>query len=284
LIENALAELQLQPEQRRQIDELKAQAKARHAPVKEAMRALAIALAAQIEKGDIDRCALDKMVTDLASAMAKAHPGDRAALQGLHAILNSEQRTKLVDGIKRGLDEHMKMHGAQRVTEKIARKLDLREDQKVSVQKILTAFQEVRKAQPGAGEHGKRWKAILDAFTGDRFVLDEVAPATDVTAKRTRLIERHLVVLEAILPVLTDAQRTTLVEKIREKAGAKDASRGGEEEEEDDDDEEEDEEGAREKPQEAVGTTSEPVTAANAVSDADVDEMLVGMEKPDQTD
>jgi hypothetical protein len=101
LIDKALAEVQLRPEQKTEVETLKAEAEKRHAPVKAAKDEFALRLAGQIEDGKIARCGLAPQITALAAATAKAHPGDRAAFEQLHSILDPDQRAAFVDALKR---------------------------------------------------------------------------------------------------------------------------------------------------------------------------------------
>jgi hypothetical protein len=99
----------------------------------------------------------------------------------------------------------------------MAKKLNLDEDQKASLEKILTGLREVREAEPWYAAHRERWARILNAFKGDHFALDEVAPMGDVAKHTTAKVEHKLWAGEAILPVLTTDQRKVAADKIREK-------------------------------------------------------------------
>jgi hypothetical protein len=215
LIERALEELQLRPDQKEAIDAMKAQAAERHAPVKAARRALATAIADQLEKGDLDRCALAQKVDALASAAGQAHPGDRADFERLHSILDSQQRKAFVDALKRQWESMEKMHEPSALADKIAKKLSLSPEQRTRLEKVLTGLREIRRAEPWYAAHRERWTKILDAFEGDHFVLDDVAPMGDATAHAKARVERHLWAGEAIFPVFTPDQRKLLAEKIR---------------------------------------------------------------------
>jgi Spy/CpxP family protein refolding chaperone len=216
LIEKALDEVQLRPEQKAAVEKLKAEAVRRHAPAKAWKQQFAMQLADQIEKGKIDRCALAPTTKTLAWMSAEARPGDRAAFERLHSILDPGQRAEFVDALKRQWEAHEKMHEPAALAEKMANELYLTPDQKASVGKILDGIHEIREAQPSSAAHRERWAKILDAFKSDHFVLDEVAPLGDVAAHTAAKVERMLWAGEAILPVLKPEQRKALADKLRE--------------------------------------------------------------------
>jgi hypothetical protein len=216
LIDKALDEVQLRPDQKAAVETLKAEAEKRHAPVKAAKDRLAIALADQVEKGELDRCAVGPEVKALGSARADAHPGDRAAFEKLHSILDPGQRAVFVDALKRQWDALEKMHDPAALADKMTSELKLSADQKTSMERILAGLREVHEAQPSYAAHRERWRKILDAFKGDHFVLDQVAPESDVAAHTAARVERMLWAKEAILPVLNPEQRKLVADKIRE--------------------------------------------------------------------
>jgi hypothetical protein len=226
LFDQALDQVQLRPDQKTAVEAMKAEAEKRHAPVKAAKGQFLLAMADQVEKGDLDRCALASSIKGLASAVAEAHPGDRADFEKLHSLLDPAQRTAFVAALKQLWQSHEKMHEPAALADKMAKELSLSTDQKTSVEKILTGLHEVREAEPWHAEHHARWTKILDAFSSDNFALDQVAPMGDVAAHTTKKVEGMLWAKEAILPVLSSDQRKTVADKIRERAkGAAPASR-----------------------------------------------------------
>jgi hypothetical protein len=230
LIERALDELQLRPDQREAIDAMKAQAKQRHAPVKAAKVALATAVADQLERGELDRCGLAQKIDALASAAGQAHPGDRADFERLHSILDPQQRKSFVDALKRQWESIEQMHEPSALADKIAKKLGLSSDQRTRLEKVLTGLREIRRAEPWYAAHRERWTKILDAFEGDHFVLDDVAPMGDAVAHAKARVERRLWAGEAVIPVFSRDQRKGLADKIRAWVNEAGSERGTEHE------------------------------------------------------
>jgi len=217
VFEQALADVELRPDQIKAVEAMKSEAKKRHEPVKAAKRELATAVADQIEAGKIDRCALDTEIDKVASAKAQAHPGDRAAFEKLHSILDRDQRTKFVDALKQRWQAHRQTRESSALADKMARMLGLTDEQKDKVEKVLSGLHEIGEALGVHEGHREKWTKILEAFKGDKFSLDEIAPMGDVAAMTKKGIEGHLWAAEAILPILDKDQRTLLAEKIREK-------------------------------------------------------------------
>lgn len=224
--DQAFAEAQLRPEQRPEVDKLRSEYKARHEPVRAAKRELMSAVAAQIETGKIDRCALASPIKEVASAMAQARPADRAALERLHEIMDPDQRAKFVDALRRGWEARERARAPRAMAEKVEKELNLTPDQGEKLERIFTGLREVRDAQPAKAENRERWRKMLDAFKTDRFVIDEAAPMGDVAAQTTEKLEFGLWAGEAVVPVLNAEQRRTLAQRIREKASAHDTEGG----------------------------------------------------------
>jgi Spy/CpxP family protein refolding chaperone len=215
LFEEALEEVQLRPEQKAAIDDLKADAKNRHASAKMIKGQLALQIADQIEQGKIDRCTLGPTIRALASAKAQARPGDRAAFERLHAILDPGQRATFVDALKNEVESVMKEHEPAPLADNIAKSLNLSSEQRANIEKILDGLRAIRQAQPWYAAHREMWTKILDAFKTDHFVLDEIAPMKNPEAHTAAKVEQMLWAGEAILPVLTPEQCKAIADKIR---------------------------------------------------------------------
>ena len=217
MFERALEGLELRPSQWKALDELRMDADQRYAPVKSAKRGLMMALADQVEQGKIDRCELAPRVEWVASAKSKAHPGDRAALQRMHSILDKQQRGRFVGSLREQWRSYQQMMSAESVVERMDRELRLTEEQETKLRGIVSGLLEI--ADIAHAPARERWTRILDAFEGDDFALDEVAPMEqDLEEKYTRMLGGHLWAAEVVVPVLDEKQRGMLAEKMREKA------------------------------------------------------------------
>jgi Spy/CpxP family protein refolding chaperone len=218
VFEQALASVQLRPDQKKAVDELMAQSEERHAPVKAAKAKLMMAIAEQVERGKIDRCELNASIDELAAAKAKAQPGDRAALERLHRILDADQRAKFATGLVDAFHAYEKGREPKEKLEKMAKALHLTDEQKAKIEKIFATARDVFDVDAKRAAKHERWAKILESFKGDKFELDKVAPAEDRAAKVKEHMDKHLWLSEAILPILTHDQRMLAAEKIRSKA------------------------------------------------------------------
>lgn len=235
----ALEDVDLRPEQKKEIGKLESDAEERRAPVKAAKREFVLALADQVEKGKIDRCEMAPKVKALSAKMADAKPGDREAFERLHQILDPEQRGEFVDALKKHWEEHKKAHESGAMVDKLAETLDLSSAQKDRVKHIVAGLKEIRDADPARAERRERWSKILEAFKGDQFEMDEVAPMRDAAGKSAKKIDGALWAAEAVLPALTKEQRTLGAQKMRDHVNERTAhderQMGGEEPSSDDD-------------------------------------------------
>lgn len=222
MFDRALEAAVLRPEQRAAVDELKTAAKERHKPVQRAKRELMRTVADQIEEGKIDRCALEPQVDTLASAMLKAKKGDRKDFEKLHGILDEQQRGRFVESLKAQWEEMKRAHSTDAMLDKLDRELELTDDQRTRLHEIIDGLKQIREASAERAEYRERWSRILEAFKGDEFDLDAIAPVKEDAKERlTRWIDGRLWGGEVILPVLNEEQRTKLAKLLREKSGEK---------------------------------------------------------------
>jgi Spy/CpxP family protein refolding chaperone len=63
--------------------------------------------------------------------------------------------------------------------------------------------------------HKENAQKVLDAFKGDRFVLDEVAPKKDTREMAAKMSGHFLRMAETVMPILTPEQRTIAAQKLR---------------------------------------------------------------------
>jgi hypothetical protein len=61
---------------------------------------------------------------------------------------------------------------------------------------------------------------MFEAFKGEAFVLDQVAPPVDVKAMTADRTGRFVEIAREVLPLLTPEQRAIAAEKLRERAAA----------------------------------------------------------------
>jgi hypothetical protein len=193
-----------------------------------------LAVADQVQAGQIDRAALKPRVDALTAALVKAQPADRASFEQLHSLLSSEQRASFVDSIQARVGAHKGEGQGRQAMKQWAVDLQLSDGQKTQIRSALRARFHAGDAehadqQPGehGGEHpwagpGRHGAEVFAAFKQDRFVMDEVAPSRDLSQAAAKMSDHVLGLAETVLPFLTPEQRTIAAQKIRDKAEAAD--------------------------------------------------------------
>jgi Spy/CpxP family protein refolding chaperone len=218
---DALGDVPLTTTQRAAIEKLATDTEARHADARAARKDLVLAVAAQVQAGQIDRAALQPKIDVLVAGLQKAQPADRAAFEQLHAILTADQRTAFVDAMQARIGQRVGQVRDKHPLKQWAEDLGLTEDQRSQIKDAMkqqrNASAEGHDGAPWAEarEHGAK---VMSAFKQDRFVMDEVSPAADVATKAQKMSDHMLGIAQAALPVLTAPQRAIAAQKLRDRA------------------------------------------------------------------
>ncbi|MDB5213151.1 MAG: hypothetical protein JWO86_1078 [Myxococcaceae bacterium] len=239
---DALGEVALRPDQRTELEKLAASAEQRHVAMADGKKDLMLAVADQIEKGTIDRSALQPKIDRIIADLEKGRPEDTASLARMHAILDPEQRNAFADALeakfknghhggKRGGEksEHgakgeagdhaggpKGMHGMMQLAED----LKLTDDQKSQIKDALKAGREGHSFRE-TFDRMSEGKKVLESFRSDKFDANVATPAPEKLRERAAIgTSRALGVAEKILPILTADQRKIAAEKLRTMAGS----------------------------------------------------------------
>jgi Spy/CpxP family protein refolding chaperone len=208
--------------QRQQIEALAQQERATHANVAAARGQLLQALATRVAAGSVDDAALAPSVQAVEGAIEADEPGDRASLEKLHAILTPAQRVELVTRIESHTHRAVERApdaggpGGMRGGLLWGHALDLTPAQRDQIKANL--------ASSGPAVDKSVWKEaresrqhVLEAFKGDRFVMNEGAPQKDPRMGEQG-IEHIVRIAKASAPVLTAEQRATAAAKLQKMA------------------------------------------------------------------
>jgi len=240
-IAEALGQVALRADQRAAIEQLATDYEARMAPVLKARTDLANAIADQVQAGAIDRTALQPKIDALLAAKQANQPQNRAAFEKLHDLLTSDQRAAFVAAMQNH-QGHEHVRGAMRGRmQKWAADLGLTQDQQDQIHEKIRARWQAHLAQTVTGTDEQKtnavqdgqmmarghamheqWKATLEAFKGDKFSMDQVAPVQNDKPMVDQMAGHMLGMLETALPVLTPAQRATAAQKLRDRASKMD--------------------------------------------------------------
>ncbi len=237
-VADALATVPLRADQRATLEQMAKDAETRMEPARKARADLMVAIADQIQAGNIDKTALQPKIDALAAAHQAVQPQNRAAFEKLHDLLTPDQRLAFVNAMESRHEqhaEHAQGEGPRGRMHKWATELGLSQDQQDQIKQKLTARWQahVANATTGADPSGaaadghmlakghemhQQYKAMLEAFKGDKFSMDQVAPAPDHKEMANGFAGHMLGMLETALPVLTPDQRATAANKLRERA------------------------------------------------------------------
>lgn len=246
-VQQAVSTLQLRADQKTQIDQLFADAKASHEKAKQdgqaARKDLFTALAAQVEAGKVDRAALEPKIAAAGAVHTQARTADGVALEKLHAILDSSQRNALVDALEKehaghehgprgdhgfAGEEHEHDQGqahargerGERGHGSFFKDLNLSEDQKAKIHDAMKADWDQKKQAFEMNKNGKGFhegiKKALESFRGDTFSASAFAPPAGAPMMHDRaggLV--HF--FEIATPILTPEQRTAAAADLRAK-------------------------------------------------------------------
>jgi hypothetical protein len=223
----ALAAVPLRADQRAEIEQLASDAETRHGAAKSARAALMTALADQMQRGSIDRVALQPRIDAAAAAFTQSRPADRAGMERLHALLDASQRGAFVDALEAKFEAQHESRTQERqaghgMLKEWATDLSLSDAQQAQIKDQLHAMHAMKE---GAEGHHGAWKQgvhhgkqVMEAFRGERFVLDEIAPQADPQPKAGAMADRMISLAEVVLPILTPEQRSLAAAKLRARA------------------------------------------------------------------
>jgi Spy/CpxP family protein refolding chaperone len=237
----ALGEVPLKNEQRTELEKIATEADQRHASMADGRKELANAIAEQIEKGAIDRAALQPKIDRVVADFEKVRPADQAAIARVHAILDADQRNAFVDALEKKLGEarehHKGQHGGFGHMMKLADELKLTDAQKDQIKTVLMEAHKEHKehkkdGERVGGEHGGRGghhrdghkahhggpgggKHGLEAFRQDKYDPTAGGPHGDVKERAAQGTTHMVGLAEKILPILTPEQRKIAADKLR---------------------------------------------------------------------
>jgi Spy/CpxP family protein refolding chaperone len=228
VIADALGDVPLTASQRAAIEKLATDTDARHADSRAARKDLMLAIAAQVQAGQIDRAALQPKIDALVASLVRAQPADRAALEQLHGLLTPDQRTAFADALEARIAERISQVHDKHPMKQWAVDLQLSDQQKAQIKDAMKQRWQTAQAQheghdaPPWAEAHQQGAKIISAFKQERFVMDEVVPPKDLGAKAQKMSDHLLGMAEIALPILTPQQRAIAAQKVRDHAESMD--------------------------------------------------------------
>lgn len=218
LVADALSKVCLSDDQRGAVEQLGREVKPKAEEVSTARHAFVTTLAEQVRADNFDDSALKSKIDDLVKAREDASPVLRKALEDLHAILDTGQRAAFVDAIEGDMKQISDALKGR--LDSLATDLGLSDDQKSRIKDVLT------KAQADNEVDRDRAKAVFDAFKGDQFSIDQIAPESDVGMRTRQRDEQMVSNARQIADILTADQRSKLADKIESRVEGGGSSTG----------------------------------------------------------
>ena len=240
LIREVLGELDLTAEQEPRVDALVEKVAAIEAEHLAARQAVDRVLADGVRAGTIDLPAVESAMMAARGVLEARRDAAAELANQLHAALTPDQRSDLVGAIEDRIAQRMLDKGAHHhhgmKGDKVARLLrgvELDEAQRGRVETALEEARAAAKAEHEAREaeeatEGSRHErhaamrdkalAALGAFEGESFDARQFLPESLDGIGKHGHGARRAAMLAAILPLLTDAQRTELADRMSEPA------------------------------------------------------------------
>jgi Spy/CpxP family protein refolding chaperone len=218
LVADALSKVCLSDDQRAKVEQLGNDVAPKDKEVADAEHAFVKDLADQFKSGSIDDADLKAEIDALVKAHEDASPVLRKALEGLHGILDAGQRATFVDALEGRMKELRDASGGW--LNDMTKDLGLSDDQKQRLEDVMG------KAQPQVAKERDGATALFDAFKGNDFSVESIAPESQIGSRVRARAEGMVTLAKEIAGILTPEQRAKLVDEMEAKAGA---AGGGEE-------------------------------------------------------
>jgi Spy/CpxP family protein refolding chaperone len=220
------------PEQKAQVDKIKADLHAKTQPVRDAQKVVLTTLADGVAAGSIDMAKVDAAIAGVTTAAGQVHGATIDVYNQLHAVLRPEQRAALVDKVEAHFLVWKESNGDEKAAAKeheegghiahLAKEIGLSNDQveklKASFGSSIAAHAQAHGSFNGA-EAEAHMKAFGAAFTADTFDANSLTTSNAAhTSMATWGVSRMARFYEALTPVLTPEQRTKVADKLRDHA------------------------------------------------------------------
>jgi Spy/CpxP family protein refolding chaperone len=221
----SLDTLGVSPDQRATVEALRSDLHARMEQARAAEQSLVATLADGLAAGSIDTAKVDLALARLTAAAGALPDASADALNRLHDVLTPPQRNALVDKVQAHWavwqKENAAETGASRPEGRLA---TLQEDLELTtaqVDRIRAALADETRSVPKLDRAAvaTHLRSFSDAFRNERFDARTLTTASSANVQLVGWGGGHVArFVEAVSPVLTQDQRTTLAQELREHA------------------------------------------------------------------
>jgi Spy/CpxP family protein refolding chaperone len=221
----SLDTLGVSPDQRATVEAIRSDLHARMEQARAAEQDLVTTLADGLAAGSIDTAKVDVALARLTAAAGALPDASADALNRLHDALTPPQRNALVDKVRAHWAVWQKENAAELGPSRLEGRLaTLQEDLELTtaqVDRIRGVLAEETRSVPKLDEAAiaAHLRSFGDAFRSDKFDARTLTTATSANVQLVGWGGGHVArFVEAVSPVLTQDQRTTLAQELREHA------------------------------------------------------------------
>lgn len=209
LLDVALSGVDLSPNQTTAVDEIAKRTEAEATVLDEAKKAVLLALADQIETGRVDISGLKSQLTSYIAAREILSNTFRTALQGIHQVLDPEQRTKFANSFEERFRKEAELYASPQWLDAFGAALKLSDEQK---QKIRGVFEN---AAPSLSAELQQFDKALSEFKGENFSLAQFFPLKLDPLYALESALRMVQTTSKITEILTPEQRALAAKLLR---------------------------------------------------------------------
>lgn len=218
----AAQSLSIDPKTRDSVERIAARLEARATSerVREAASALLEDVRPQILAGTIDTTKLASRFDEIAKSSQAREDEQAQALDDLHAALSPKDRRAVADAVAEAIAGARKEMRAPRHLSPneraaaISERLELDPTQRESVEKIFAELDHDDSAKEWAVAN-QRVDAIIEGFKGERFEAKSLDGIANSGEEARAIVMRNMQELARIAPILDEAQRKKLSERMR---------------------------------------------------------------------
>ena len=223
----SLDALGISPEQKAQIETVKAELMTRTAPAREAQKTFLFTLSDGVAAGRVNKGKVDAALAQVARASVAAHDASADAFNQLHTLLTPEERSALVDKVT----AHWAVWRSVNVEEEVGsrdkggRLAHFADEESLSPEQVEKIGTGLHAGKPDARMHvdpaemEQFVKTFTAAFASDSFDAKTVTGGGAITGRLATAGDARLAhFFEVAASVLTPEQRTSAAQHLRDRA------------------------------------------------------------------
>jgi Spy/CpxP family protein refolding chaperone len=209
LLDQALSKVDLKPDQADQVRALTSELSDKMDALDRAKMDFWSALADAIQNGNVDERSLQPQEHKVIDAAVQASPVVRKDLDQLHHALDKKQRKQFVKALADEINAQTQQSKPQVKLDKMAQELNLSDEQKEKIQKIMSDYRIDEDVQLA------RINFVLTAFLSKHFKMDDLVPRNAARDCTDHTLDDIIEGVQRVTDVLTPEQRAKMADMIR---------------------------------------------------------------------